>query len=306
MKWLVRLCLVILVCTGSTPVGFAMSSTNYQINWDNINAGGNELGTSANFLMQDTVGDTSAGALGSSASYQEQGGYRAGIVELTISFVVEAQSTDSSAYTAFSRILSTVDVTTPATFEAGDFIAVIENAGFAQKVAVGRILTIVGSTVTVDSWSGDGLSMSASPSGGDDFVRILSSTSVALGTVTRGGENVDTLMTSVLSDAPYGYSIYLHGAQELNDSLGHTMTPVTDGVVSTGSEEYGAATKGASAVSADVDIGVTTTQRVVQTNSVPTGSTPDRVAMVYKLSVVDATVAGAYTQDVYYTMTANY
>jgi hypothetical protein len=113
-------------------------------------------------------------------------------------------------------------------------------------------------------------------------------------------------MVSVESEIPSGYSVYLHANQLLQTEGGQAITLVSDGVVDGSSEEYGANVTGTRAYLADIDLPVTTTQRVIQTHSGLSVSPADRSAMSFKLTVTPTTLAGAYSQNVYYTLTANY
>lgn len=303
---LIRFASLILVFALFTNAAFAMSSTNYLINWDNINSGGNELGTSTNFSVYDTLGDNASGT-STSATYTLSAGYRAS--EQADQLSLDVRSEDSGTqivYSAFDNAGGTVTVASATGFSVGDYIAVVENVGFSELVSVGKIASIAGTTLTVDGFDGNGGTMSAVPAGGDDFVYRLTLNAVAFGSVSASVENVSATVSSVFSTVASGYSVYIQADQELQDAAADIMTSVTDGSVSLASEEYGSENVGTFAVNANTDLGVTTTQRVVQTSGVDTGGVPDRVAMLYKLAVTDATVAGTYTQTVLYTLTANY
>jgi hypothetical protein len=181
---------------------------------------------------------------------------------------------------------------------------VVEDRGFSQKVAVGRIVNIAGLILTVDDWAGDNATINAVPAGGNDYVYRMGGSSAAFGTVTAGTENTASAVASVLTDAPNGYTVYTQANQILQNGSAQTITSVTDGTVSTGVEEYGASVTGPNAVGVG-DLGVTTTQRAIQ-SAVGPASTADRVAMVYKLSITGSTNSGTYSQNVFYTLTANY
>ena len=45
----------------AAPFGFAMTSTNYLINWDSINSGGDDVSSSTNYRLRDTVGEQATG-----------------------------------------------------------------------------------------------------------------------------------------------------------------------------------------------------------------------------------------------------
>ncbi len=283
----------------------AMSSINYQILWDNFNEGGGEGSTSTNYSLSDSIGDQGTG-ISTSTNFQLSAGYRISDDE-ALSLTVRGQ-TDASqvSYSAYDNALNTVTVSSAVGFSTGDYIAVIENSGFAQFVAVGRISGIAGSVITVDDFDGDGASMSAGPAGGNDYVYRMASNAASFGTVSAGTEYVATALTSVGSSAASGYTVYIQANQLLQNASAQTMGLVSDGTVSTGSEEYGAEVTGATAFGAGTDTAVTTTQRAIQTSATVSGAVPDKVGMLYKLSIASNTNAGSYTQNVYYTLTPNY
>lgn len=284
----------------------AMTSTNYQIGWDDVNGGGSDHGSSTNYNLQDTLGGSVAG-LGTSTNYQGLAGYRVpqSVSGLSLQFRGQANGSRTS-YTAFNEIGKTVTVSSVGAFSVGDHIAVVENLGFSQKVAVGKIVTIAGLVMTVDGWAGDQATIGAVPVGGNDFVYALTNSVAAFGSIASGSENTAVAMTSVVSTVPAGYTVYMQADKILQDAGGHLITTVTDGAVSVGSEEYGALVTGSKAVNGGVDLGVTTTQRAVQSSGAATGVVPDRVAQIYKLSVTPSTVAGSYGHTIFYTLTANY
>ncbi len=285
---------------------FAMSSTNYWIPWDTVNSGGSDVGSSTNYSIRDSIGGTVVGT-STSANYHLSQGYRVPEEANTLSYIVKAIGSTTSTYSAFTNGAGgTVTVGSASGFSAGDLIAVVENEGFGQLVAVGIISSIAGTTITVDQFEGDGGSMSASPSGGDDFVYLLDVNSFNFGTVSASTEHTAVVGTSVLTNVSTGYSVYVQANQELQNASAQVMAEVTDGTVSTGSEEYGAEVTGATAFGAGTDLGVTTTQRVIQTSASASGTTSDKVAMIFKLAITGSTNAGDYTQTVYYTLTANY
>jgi hypothetical protein len=284
----------------------AMSSTNYWIPWDDVNAGGNDVGTSTNFSIRDTLGGNAVGT-GTSANFNLSSGYRVPEEANTLSYLVKTSNSASTTYSAFGNgVGGTVTVASTAGFTVGDLIAVVENHGFGQLVAVGKITGIVGLIMTVDQFEGDGGVMSAGPAGGNDFVYLLAANSFDFGTVTAGTENTNVVGTSVLTNVASGYSVYLQANQNLQNAAAQNMVLVSDGAVTSGIEEYGAEVTGATAVGAGSDLSVSTTQRVIQTAAAPSGTISDKVAMIFKLSITASTNAGVYTQTVYYTLTANY
>ncbi|MBP6944913.1 hypothetical protein KBB85_02730 [Patescibacteria group bacterium] len=285
---------------------FGMSSVTYQINWDAVNVGGDDFASSLNYQLNDSLGGiadgTSTGAL-----YGLQAGYRA--AESTterLSFALGAQeSATQVTYSAFSAGGSTVTVSSAGFMSVGDYVGVVENEGFSQLVAVGRVASIVSNVITVDGWSGDQVSMSGTPTGGNDFVYRLGGTALAFGTVTAGAQNVSLAAVSVDSTATSGYTVYIQGDGLLR-STGASITSVSDGTVSVGSEEYGMSVTGTRAFAAGIDAAVTSTQRVIGQSPAASATEGDRLGMTFKLSTVASTAAGSYGQIIYYTLTANY
>lgn len=301
--------LFFVACLALFTVGgrvFAMSSTNFYIPWDSVNTGGSDQSSSTNFSMFDTVGDNGTGT-STSGNFQLSAGYRANLGDNSLSYQIQSKSAAvSTAFTAFNNGADTVTVASAAGFNVGDLIAVIENNGFSQLVSVGRITQIVGTIVSVDSFDGDDVAMSPIPAGGDDFVYLLDSNSINFGTIANGTEYTSVVGTSVLSSVASGYSLYIQADQVLQNASAQTINSVSDGTVSLGSEEYGAEVTGSTSFSPGVDIAVTTTQRVIQTSLTSTGPISNKVPMIYKLSISPGTNSGVYSQNVYYTLTANY
>ena len=211
-----------------------------------------------------------------------------------------------TSYSAFSNAGNTVVVSSAVGFSVGDLISVVENAGFAELVAIGKVTDITGTTITVDDWDGEPASLSAIPVGGDDAVYLMNVSSINLGTVTSTVENTVVVMTSISTDAVNGYTVYIQPNQLLQNGSASPIAVVTDGTVNLTSEEYGSENIGVTAVNTGTDLGVTSTQRSVQTSGITTGGIPDKIAMLYKLAITDATVDGTYTQTIFYTLTANY
>ncbi|MBM3204610.1 hypothetical protein FJZ48_01355 [Candidatus Uhrbacteria bacterium] len=291
-------------------VVFAMSSTNYTINWDSTNGGGTDTSTSTNYSLRDSVGGISGTS--TSANYQLSAGYRAPEGDAVLSFIVKSQeNATETTYSAFEPGTGltgahVVSVASTSSLSVGDYIAVVENKGYSQKVAVGKVTLISGGDVVVDRFDGATSTMSASPAGGNDYVYRLGGSVVSFGTISASAANTAVAMSSVFSSVPSGYTVYVHSNQVLQNASAQTIATVSDGVVTAGSEEYGASVTGTRAYLPDTDIGVTTTNRVIQTSTTSTLAIPDRVPMTYKLSITGSTNAGSYSQSVYYTLTVNY
>lgn len=281
----------------------AMTSTNYQINWDDITGGGDDFGTSTNYQINDTIGDTAAGS-GSSANYTLHAGYRYPESSNTVGFTVRAAaSTPVPAWTAFNNV-DQVTVSSASGFVLGDLIAVVENRGLSQKVAVGRIVSIVGLVITVDAFDGEEATISAIPAGGDDVVYRLSTNALNLGTISATTPGVGVVGVSVFSTAPNGYALYLHENTDLQNGA-NNIDDVADSAVTNGSEEYGYSVKGSGVTIAN-DNAVTGILANYGTDaSTPAGIT-DKYGLSFKAGASSTTVNAAYTHTTYYTVTAQY
>ncbi len=302
-KNLVFLSLGFLVLAG--PV-FGMSSTNYQINWDSMNAGGSETSTSDNYKIKDTLSEIATGASTSAGLlYEAKAGYRQGtgtLPVLSFSLVTQNNST-KLAYAAFSGGAYTVTASsTPSGFSVDDYIAVVENEGGSQLVAIGKISNIAGNVITVDKWNGNQATMSANPAGSDDYIYKLSGASAALSTLSKTAVKTSVTGLEVLTNASGGYTASVYDDGNLRTASGDDINDVADGTVTAGSEEYGISTAGADAAGAG-DFAITTTNTSVATSA---GGSNNRTAIIYQASIADSTEAGSYSHSVTYTVTANF
>lgn len=294
---------------GQTQV-FAMSSSNYQINWDNINGGGNDTSSSASYSLQDTIGDTATGQ-SSSATYTLRAGYRQtdeAAAPPAITVVLKTQSNATQVtYSAFSNGSKTVTVSELSGFTVGDYIGVIENQGGGQLLAIGKVTIKASPTgsgaLTVDKWSGDHATINASPSGGDDYVYILTGSTAALGTLTSVDVKTSVTMVDVsTTSATGGYVVTIVEDGNLRTVTADDINDVSDGTVTAGSEEYGIDTVGDNATGTG-DFAITGTP----TNVASSGSngTDSRTGMMYQASI-SATAAGSYAHTVTYIATSTF
>jgi hypothetical protein len=300
-----RFLISLAVFMGLPLIAFAMTSTNYEINWDSINIGGTDTSTSTNYLLRDTIGEYATG-VSTSTNYEISAGYRAGgTASPSLSFEVGTlEDGAETTWSAFSEAGNTVTVTTSSVYAVGDYIAVVENVGFAQIVAVGKVTDVTGSTVTVDDWEGEPSSLSASPSGSDDYTYRLGGSSADLGMQSIVTENTSITVTNVVSNASNGYTVTIEGRDALHTTLS-TIEDVSDGAVTAGSEEYGIESIGTHAANPGTDVAIPVlSTRVVQQDTAPAAN--DRVAIVYKLSVNPSTPTGDYTQKLVYRLTGNF
>lgn len=283
----------------------AMTSTNYQVNWDSINSGGEDTGTSTNYHLRDTIGEQATGYT-TSTQFLLSAGYRTGDEDLTtLTFKVGTQENDTGvSYSQFENVGKKVTVSATSSFAVGNLIGVVENIGLSQLVAIGKITDISGDVMTVDKWDGVPSSLSLNPAGGDDYVYRLEGFNAAFGTLSNTTGKTSLTGISVTSNAKNGYSVYVNSDGHLR-TVDADYIDVSDGAVTVGSEEYGWQPYGSNATSTGSDHAFTTSTQEMQ-YSTSTTSMDERVGVVYKISSTVVTPAGDYSQKVYYTLTANY
>lgn len=283
---------------------YAMTSTNYGIPFDSLNSGGTDWSSSTNYNLNDTMGEQATG-LTTSTNYTLHAGYRQTDEFESLSFNVGAAETSTKiAYTALNLSFPySVTVNSTTGYSTGSHISVIENLGLTQKLAVGKIISILGNVLTVDKWDGDTGTMSPVPAGGDDFVYRSDGIHVQFGALTPSVGSTSNIVTEVSTNATFGYTVQVYSNGYLTSGA-HNIHNVSDGSITGDSEEYGASVVGTRSVGAGSDFAVTTTQTLIQTYT--GGAITDRIGMNYKLFVNMATLPGSYTQNVTYLLTANF
>jgi len=297
---------VVVIIIASPCAALAMSSANYGINWDSVNSGGLDVSTSTNYTMRDTVGEQATGE-SQSANYRISAGYRVGEGSLSyMSLLVGAQENSiQTTWTAFSNAGRTVTVASSGIFAVGDYLGIIQNEGFAEKIAIGKISQINGSIITVDAWAGEPADISATPSGNGNIVYRLNNQTANLGTLYPGEEHEALSFSEIATNAQSGYTVTVQGLTPFQTSSSHAMTNVADGAISLQSEEYGAEDMGDYAYATGTDLAIpTASQRTIQSSA--TGGSQQRVGLLYKVSVTPVTQTGQYTQTVVYRLTANF
>ncbi len=302
---------IALVALAVRPINaLAMSSTNYQIQWDSFLSGGLQSGGSASYQAQDSLGGGFAGEEMQSGAYIAEAGYRAGDERpLSFEVVVAPVGGTSAQYASVSISGKTVTFAGGAVagaFAVGDRIALVENAGLSQLVVVGKVASIAGAVITVDRFDGDTSTLSAAPSAGTAYAKLLSGSAMNFGSISASSASVATGLVSVTSDVRSGYTVYAVADGRPQTGGGLDIDPVSDGAVTVGSEEYGIEVIGDRAATSG-DVGIATTQVAVQSSTNVTGIPADRVAFSYKLAISSsATQAGTYAQTVSFTLTPNY
>ena len=295
--------LIILAYVIFVPRILAMSSANYEINWDSLNSGGTDYSTSANFQMLDTLGEIATGR-SSSTNFSMQAGYRQGITDPGIlEFKIFGQDeTTKIAYSAFDNLNTRVTVADSTGYVVGGYLVAVEDMGPSQMIAVGQITGVVANVITVDKWDGDNAAMSAVPAGGDDWVFEITQSSVDLGTLSTVLVNTGVSITEVFTNAERGYTVTVLEDGNLRDGA-NDIDDVSDGTVTAGSEEYGIETVGTYATGIN-DFALDSAGQPVQVKTA-TGSR-DRIGVIYKASVSPTTLRGNYSHIVSYYLTANF
>jgi len=299
------LCAALVVLLLSSRVVFGMSSVNYGVDFDSINSGGDDISSSTNFLIRDTIGEQATG-FSTSTNYSIQAGYRQNEIS-NLQFDIGTQENATRvAFTAFSSSTETVTVASTSNFSTGTFIGVIDNEGLSQIVALGKIIAIVGNVITVDQWDGNPAGVSAVPSGGNDFVYRLEGNAAQLGTLSISSGATSLTHTDATTNGSGGYTVYVTSDGTLRTSTSTFILDVADGAVTVGSEEYGARVTGTfgTASSTSADFALTTSTLAIQSST--STAVSERVGLVYKAAINSGTAAGNYSQLVIYTVTANF
>jgi len=298
---------LLVVFSITNGVSAAMTSTNFQINFDSINSGGTDFSTSTNYSMSDTLGEQGTGFT-TSTNYILHAGYRQTDDETTetptLEFILGAQENDTAtAYTALSIAGKTVTVANTTYFVTGTRIGVVENQGLAENFVVGEVTNVTGLVLTVDKWEGMTGAIGAIPAGGNDFVYRTEGHILALGILDTLG-SAGIVHAEVSTNAANGYTLQIIADGYLESDPTHRINDVADNQVTAGSNEYGARVYGTTATSTGSDFPVTTAYRDIQKST--TTADADRIGMIYKASVDYSVTAGNYQQTVSYLLTPNF
>ena len=210
-----------------------MTSTNYQIQWDTIGQGGDDMSDSASYQLRDTIGNSAVGS-SDSTNYSSAAGYRQGVFDQILTFEVYGQGTSQKDATALTSTTITCDTSG---ISEGDFIALVQDEGESQVSAVGRVTTIGAGTITVDDLQDGGVVPTID--GVNDYVYLLNTTSVDLNELDPAEFSTTIIGFDVSADLQNGYVIQVYEDGNLRDGS-DDIDDVSDGAVSLGAEEYGA------------------------------------------------------------------
>lgn len=283
----------------------AMSSTNYQILWDAIGVGGSELGASSGgtYLLRDSIGDLASGE-SSSANYAISAGYRSGIYDPVVKIVYYIQ--DKNTEVAATQLVGlTVTVTITSDYSVGNFVVVVQDQGTTQVAAIGQIVSLTPTTITVDSWTDGGSSPMID--GSADYVYQLSGTSLPLGSLHSSVVTTGIVAWEATADVSQGYGVYVVDSGQPQTVGGDTLADVTDGVVSVGDSEYGGRSSDVTLATSTFDVAdsaFTTTPQLVASRGDNTFVARDFLTI--KAAISSTQPAGSYTSTVALVLVGDY
>ena len=270
----------------------SMTSANYQIQWDELSAGGGNS-SSASYGIRDSTAGSAAGSRTTSISYGIDQGFRAGVYDPVVDFVpyVQDRSTQVAA-TAFASNI--VTVTTAAGYSIGDWIVIIQNEGTTQIAAMGQISGISGSDITIrSSYSGS----TPTIDGSNDMVYRMSQTATsALGTLATSTVTTQIIGWVATADVTQGFGVYAFVDGELRFGSDY-IAGVTDGSVTAGDSEYGARSSDTTLATSTFDTqdtAFTTTPALVGSTSASSFSNSGFLTL--KAAIAPAQNDGSYAQ----------
>lgn len=124
----------------------------------------------------------------------------------------------------------------------------------------------------------------------------ISNSSVSLGSLTVSAVNSASTDITIGTDAATGYSLSVGAVS------GSMPTSVSDGAVTAGAEEYGVAASGSNALISG-DVAVAPSLAIAATSTPVSG---DATTLTFKASRSSGSVAGAYSQSITLTASANF
>lgn len=283
----------------------AMSSSNYMVQWDSFSVGASDTQSSSSYRLRSSFDVGVSGEDFSSSSYRLDGGFRGGVYDPVSTFQLYIQDI-SSQVAATAATSTSVTVTSVSGYAVGNRVLLVQDEGASQVTGMGKISSIVGTTISVDSFEGG--SPVIDGSGGDYLYKMTANgTSLPL-----GGPTSSTLVTGVIAweataDIQTGYSVYLMEDGNLRTVGLDEIPDVSDGEVSVGMSEYGGRSSDVSLASSTFDTqdtAITTSPQLVASRSAVTFSARDYVTL--KLAIGTSQQGGAYSQNLYVLFAGNY
>ncbi len=123
----------------------------------------------------------------------------------------------------------------------------------------------------------------------------VNNTSLNLGTLSSSMVSSANTTATVTTDAPTGYTLSVGAV------TGTSVTPVADGSITAGSEEYGLTTTGAESL-VSTDVAVTNGLNLASSAAAITGSA---TMIVFKASISSASAQATYSQNITLTAASN-
>jgi hypothetical protein len=293
------------ICVGFFVwAGFAhaqMTSTNFQIRWDSINAGGSDTSSSASYLLRETI-ESAVGGNISSASYQVDQGYRSGIFDRLIDFNLYIQN--HSDERAVSGLSSLVITTTTTDVSVNDYVLLIQDKGENQVSAIGQVTAVGASTITVDALKDGGTAVAVD--GVDDYLYVLDATAIDMGTLSIAALTTSVLAWEVSVDNSNGYVVQVLEDGNFRDGS-NTIADVSDGAVTIGAGEYGARSSDTSIANSTfdtADTALTTSFQDVATESAAIFES--RNFLTIKVAPSSSNITGSYAHTVSIIASGNY
>ena len=134
------------------------------------------------------------------------------------------------------------------------------------------------------------------------FTFSVSSASVGLGTLSTSAVSTATQTATTSTNAPYGYTTTLVEDGNLR-TASNSITDVSDGAVTTGSEEYGVSVSGTDAAFGD-DRALSTSPLTLASRS--TWKNASAIVVTYKAAISSLSQGGGYSQTLTYVSTGNF
>lgn len=302
MRVVLPVSIIVGIFVMSNIASAAMTSTNYQILWDALSAGGGDTSESASYTLRDSLGNSAAGE-SSSTNYQVAAGYRAGIFDQIVKIDMFVQNISSQrAATAFVGLTITTSTTGLA---VGDFVALVQDLGLNQVAAVGQIASIGAGTITLDRVTTGGTSPTVD--GTNDYLYIMQGTTISLGDTLVDAPKTALVAFEVTADITNGYIVGVVEDGNLRSSAGHDVDDVSDGSVTSANEEYGARSSDTSVAQSTFDTQDTAMTTVFQDIATESDTSfASRNFLTLKVATNPNTVSGTYSQTLSFVLSGNY
>ncbi|MCR4312372.1 MAG: hypothetical protein NUV56_03750 [Candidatus Uhrbacteria bacterium] len=229
-----------------------------------------------------------------SSSYNASAGYRDGIYDPVVKIVYYIQ--DRNTQVAATILAgTTVTVTTTTGYVVDDFIAVVQDQSTNQVSAVGQVVSVTATTITVDSWTTNGTTPTID--GASDYAYELSDDTLSFGSLSTSVVSTAIIAWEATADVSQGFGVYVadDGAPGISGTA-TTLADVTDGTVAAGSSEYGGRSSDTTLATSTFDsqdTAFTTTPQLVASRADNSFSTRDFLTV--KAAIDSSQTSGSYT-----------